>query len=354
MAALVCRAVAAMVYPLLFAVMLLLLLPPQALSIRKLDMDALPDGVIDLNDPDINSIMMDLDPSLRKLIDSPDESSYGYDALGGDWGGNCTKPTLRFQSPIDILTNQTVPVPGLGDLRKRSHYPTIPLNVTLSNDNHSVKISFPEGNRLRMPMFRVPPFNKSLTWPAETYVPTEEPPKAATFNLRQCHLHTKAEESIDGLRYDMVAHCVHTRTNPAANPLVGVFAVFFNRTKENRCNQFLGKVLSAFSDVIQQGDDDLMGLTGVDKHQFSLNEIFPEDGSYFHYYPGSLTVPPCTEGLLWYFFKQPLGICDFQFKKFHEIVDELHGEVAGNFRKKQPLNGRKVYYWQDPKPGVPI
>ncbi|GBG72499.1 hypothetical protein CBR_g12070 [Chara braunii] len=351
MAALVCRAAAAMVYPLLFAVMLLLLLPPQALSLRKVDMDALSDGVIDLNDPDINSIMMDLDPSFRKLVVTHGEPPYGYHFHGKDWEGNCTKPTSRFQSPIDIVTNQTVPVPGLGDLRKRAHYPPVPFNVSLSHDNHTVKVSFPKGNRLRMPMFRVPPYNKSLTWPLETYVPgpTEEKPKAAMFNLQQCHLHTLGEHSIDGVRYDMVAHCVHARTNPAANPLIGVFAVFFNRTSENRCNRFLGKVLAAFPELMQHEAYDLMG---VDMHDFSLNEIFPVDGSYFHYYPGSLTVPPCTEGLLWYVFKQPLAMCDLQLRQFKDLVFKLHGDVAGNFREQQPLNGRTVYYWQDPKPGM--
>eukprot|EP00244_Chara_vulgaris_P011694 TRINITY_DN58_c0_g1_i1.p1 TRINITY_DN58_c0_g1~~TRINITY_DN58_c0_g1_i1.p1 ORF type:complete len:348 (+),score=44.98 TRINITY_DN58_c0_g1_i1:280-1323(+) len=345
MAALVSRASAAMVHPLLFAVFLLLLLSPHALSLRNFDLDT--DGVVDLNNVDFNSL--DIDPSFRELIVTHGEPPYGYHTHGRDWEGNCTNPVSRFQSPIDIITNLTVPVPALGDLRKRAHYPSVPFNVTLSHDNHTVKVSFPKGNRLRMPMFRVDAYNKSLTWPLESYVPTEEKVKAAMFTLQQCHLHTLSEHSFDGVRYDMVAHCVHARNKPTANPLVGVFSVFFNRTIENRCNRFLGKVLSAFPELIQHEPYDLVG---VDLHEFSLNEIFPVDGSYYHYYPGSLTVPPCTEGLLWYVFKQPLPMCDLQLRQFKDLVFTLHGDVAGNFREQQPVNGRTVYYWKDPKPGM--
>jgi carbonic anhydrase len=65
-----------------------------------------------------------------------------------------------------------------------------------------------------------------------------------------------------------------------------------------------------------------------------MNEILPADQRYFQFF-GSLTTPPCTEGVLWMVMKQPLRISPEQFRLFSQ-------QYPFNARPVQAVNGRPV------------
>ena len=65
-----------------------------------------------------------------------------------------------------------------------------------------------------------------------------------------------------------------------------------------------------------------------------MNALLPKDQRYYQFI-GSLTTPPCTEGVLWMVLKQPTQISKDQLKLFQQLF-------PNNARPVQPVNGRPV------------
>ncbi|HSS06074.1 MAG TPA: carbonic anhydrase family protein, partial [Rhodanobacteraceae bacterium] len=62
--------------------------------------------------------------------------------------------------------------------------------------------------------------------------------------------------------------------------------------------------------------------------------LLPEKRDYYTF-AGSLTTPPCSEGVTWFVLKSPVRIADTEIEKFAAIYPL-------NARPIQPLNGRAV------------
>jgi len=134
-----------------------------------------------------------------------------------------------------------------------------------------------------------------------------------TFKLLQFHFHGKSEHTIDGKRYDMVAHLVHQ--NPKTKQLA-VIAVFF---EEGKNNPVLDNVLS-----------------GLDKEiRIDPADLLPKDTSHYFHYVGSLTTPPCSENVQWYLLKQPAQASKEQIEAFRKYY-------VDNERPVQELHDRKI------------
>jgi carbonic anhydrase len=80
----------------------------------------------------------------------------------------------------------------------------------------------------------------------------------------------------------------------------------------------------------------LASLMNIDLHKFWR-------------YTGSLTTPPCTEGIIWSVFKQPIVVNDNQLQGFRKNL------FAKDYRNPQPLYKRIVYrsFWYEEKPLIP-
>jgi len=65
------------------------------------------------------------------------------------------------------------------------------------------------------------------------------------------------------------------------------------------------------------------------------SELLPENKEYFRF-SGSLTTPPCSEGVRWLVMKQALTLADWQLKAFIQVLEEA------NSRPIQPLNARSI------------
>lgn len=113
--------------------------------------------------------------------------------------------------------------------------------------------------------------------------------------------------------------------------LGGVIGVFFDRTAGNYDNDFLTKLWDPDADNVE-----------VNVASFLSNVDFSE----YWNYPGSLTTPPCTEGVKWTVIKDVQPISDEQLKLFTDLWQD-NPEFAkgkGNNRELMPLNERTLYF----------
>lgn len=141
-----------------------------------------------------------------------------------------------------------------------------------------------------------------------------------TYELVQFHFHRPSEEKVNGRGFDMVAHLVHK----ADDGQLAVVAVLMERGNENPFIQTLWNNLPLEKNapveppsvVIQPAD------------------LLPANRQYYTYM-GSLTTPPCTEGVLWLVLKQPVQLSPDQLNIFSRLY-------RNNARPIQPVNGRLI------------
>merc|ERR1712003_374702 len=72
-----------------------------------------------------------------------------------------------------------------------------------------------------------------------------------------------------------------------------------------------------------------------------MSEILPEDHTYYAY-RGSLTTPPCSEGVYWHLLKEPVTASVDQVINFQNVLAETSEGIRSNNRSPQPINGREV------------
>ena len=141
-----------------------------------------------------------------------------------------------------------------------------------------------------------------------------------SYELQQLHFHLPSEEMIDGKRFEMVAHLVHK----AADGQLAVVAVLFEAGPENPAIQSLWNYLP------------------LEKHQpvsspsavVNLEALLPANRNYYTYM-GSLTTPPCSEGVLWLVMQQPVQVSAEQLKVFARLY-------RNNVRPIQDAAGRLI------------
>ena len=150
----------------------------------------------------------------------------------------------------------------------------------------------------------------------------------------QFHFHTPSEHTVDGKNYDLEVHFVHYIKNDDANgaPLLGaVLGVFFDtKVADGTENAFLKSYMEA---VAVQGKN--VAANSVPVREF-FNQIDMTD---YWSYPGSLTTPPCSEGIKWSVVKEVQSLSVEQLAIFKDNMGE-----RGNNRVVMDLNERTLYY----------
>jgi carbonic anhydrase len=129
------------------------------------------------------------------------------------------------------------------------------------------------------------------------------------FELVQFHFHRPSEERIDGKQFDMVVHLVH---KDAAGRLA-VIAVLLERGSAQPIVQ------SVWNNLPLDKGEEVRAKGTLD-----LQALLPAQRGYYTYM-GSLTTPPCTEGVLWMVMKDPVPIS---------------AEQIGVFARLYPMNAR--------------
>ncbi|XP_008241448.1 PREDICTED: alpha carbonic anhydrase 7-like [Prunus mume] len=157
--------------------------------------------------------------------------------------------------------------------------------------------------------------------------------------LRQCHWHSPSEHSINGRRYDLELHMVHR----AKNNNVAVVGFLY---KIGKPNPFLSGVTKEIASMTDVGRDVQLGV--IDPRKMKAAQTGFQDAkkrkmrkasSKFYRYMGSLTTPPCTEGVTWTINKQVLSVSKSQVKLLQQVVFDY---AMMNARPLQPLNGRDI------------
>lgn len=141
-----------------------------------------------------------------------------------------------------------------------------------------------------------------------------------TYELKQFHFHRPSEEKIDGKSYEMVAHMVHK----SAEGKLAVVGVLFTQGTESA---FLQKIW-----------DNLPTETGkeitVAGTTFNPIDLLPAKRSYYNF-SGSLTTPPCSEGVNWFVLNTPVEVSRAQYARFGAMYPM-------NARPTQQINGRPI------------
>ena len=146
------------------------------------------------------------------------------------------------------------------------------------------------------------------------------------FPLIQYHFHAPSEHVIGAKQYDAELHFVHVKDDGK----IVVLGVFF---KVGRYNSTLATILSN-----QPSAKSHNASTGL---QIDPMRLLPEDKTRFYAYAGSLTTPPCAEGVNWYVLSQPVQLSQGQLDTLKSINLENEGFDYNN-RVIQSLNGRIV------------
>ena len=141
-----------------------------------------------------------------------------------------------------------------------------------------------------------------------------------SYELVQFHFHRPSEEKINGQRFDMVVHLVHK----ADDGQLAVVAVLLERGNENPFIQTLWNYMPLEKNMPVSPPNAIV----------DLNTLLPTSRNYYTYM-GSLTTPPCSEGVLWLVMKQPVQVSPEQINIFSRLY-------RNNARPIQPSGGRLI------------
>lgn len=139
------------------------------------------------------------------------------------------------------------------------------------------------------------------------------------FELKQFHFHVPSENRIHGQWFPMEMHLVHADRH-------GNLAVIAVMVTEGPESEALAK---AWAQMPEKGETQTL------TSDISPLEILPSDRSYYRF-NGSLTTPPCSEGVRWLVMKRPISASKAQFDQF---LTTMHHH---NNRPVQPVNARPV------------
>jgi carbonic anhydrase len=138
------------------------------------------------------------------------------------------------------------------------------------------------------------------------------------YELEQFHFHSPSEHTITGQSFPMEVHLVH---QDEANNYLVVGLMF----KEGERNE----LMDALPSFRKQRGEDPYG------DPIDFNDLITDRSDYF-LYNGSLTTPPCTEGVRWVVIKQPIIASAEQIQHYHDLLG------FDNNRPVQPHNSRLI------------
>lgn len=253
---------------------------------------------------------------------------FSYNANGLDWDEVAELcGTGMSQSPIDVRSDLAVPAASqAGDRGVTTFGASTDLNkVNIENTGHGLNTNFDATD-------------------FDAVIDTPEGPQSLT--PLQFHWHSPSEHSIDGIIYPLEVHLV-TITNVTEE-----LAVIGTMYKYGDMNPLLEKLWPTEADDFafrikgEEAPEDYLHAKGAKKdiNGFEidvLKDLFPQDTSYYAY-RGSLTTPPCSEGVYWHLMKNPVEASVDQVLNFQNVLSETSDGIRTNNRSPMPLNGREI------------
>ena len=166
-----------------------------------------------------------------------------------------------------------------------------PMPLRIVNNGHTIQVNCPPGSTTKI--------------------------NGATYDLAQFHFHHPSEHLLNGSRFDLECHFVHRN---AAGDLA-VVGVFLRPGAANAALEPIWQAMPA-----KEGPEVQTAAT------IRPADLLPRDRAYFRYF-GSLTTPPCSEGVLWTVYRDPIEISREQVVRFAQLF-------PANARPVMPLNRR--------------
>ena len=195
------------------------------------------------------------------------------------------------QSPIDIHSFKEKTLSETINADIEFDYQSAPLEVV--NNGHTIQVNYPQGSSVKI--------------------------NGKKYELLQFHFHTPSEHTFDGEAYPMEAHLVHKNHS-------GEYAVIGLLIKAGQNNQLMKTV---WAQIPETGEVKTFRDISIDASSF-----LPANQTYYSY-QGSLTTPPCSEGVNWYIMQEPIEASEQQIEQFTTIYKL-------NARPVQPLHGRVI------------
>jgi carbonic anhydrase len=220
---------------------------------------------------------------------------WAYDGENGPQAWGKLKPEFNLcaigkrQSPINIEDGNTLTGPA-----EPVQFAYTPSNGTVVNNGHTIQVDVQGDNAITV--------------------------RGSNYKLLQFHFHSPSEEQVNFKRFAMVAHLVHKNDE-------GQLAVVAVLLEQGTSNPLIDKVWTYMP-------LDANDRVRMPREILNMNELLPSDQRYYQFM-GSLTTPPCSEGVLWMVLKQPVQLSRAQFKLFNQLY-------PNNARPVQALNARPV------------
>jgi carbonic anhydrase len=220
----------------------------------------------------------------------PPHWSYEGDTGPSHWGDLSPDYSLcktgHEQSPIDIVNTVEEKLPPID-----FHY--LPSPLKLIDNGHTVQANYAPGSYITV--------------------------SGKKYELVQFHYHHPSEEAIHGKHSHLVIHLVHKD----AEGHLAVVAVLF---REGASNEAIKTVVDHLPSVKEQEitTDATIDAAG----------LLPQTRNYYTF-PGSLTTPPCSEGVTWF-------VLETQFTLSKAELETLAKLYPHNARPVQALNARTV------------
>jgi carbonic anhydrase len=195
--------------------------------------------------------------------------------------------TGKSQSPIDVVN------PSEQDLTNISfHY--LPSEVNILNNGHTVQVNYDPGSYIELDNTR--------------------------YDVVQFHYHAPSEHSVDGESFPAELHIVHRN----ADGNLAVIGILLKEGTENVAYQpFISNLPAEKTDPRDAG----VNINAID--------LLPSVQTTFRY-SGSLTTPPCTEGVNWLLMTNPVELSMQQLAALDSLFE------GGNNRPVQPMNDRTL------------
>ncbi|GMI64762.1 A. THALIANA ALPHA CARBONIC ANHYDRASE 4, alpha carbonic anhydrase 4 [Hibiscus trionum] len=252
----------------------------------------------------ISSLCCLLPLALASSDEVEDETTFAYTEGSGrgpkEWGQLDPHwklcDTGKLQSPIDLLSAKRQVLPSLGKLKKDYK----PAPAVVKNRGHDIMVRW-KGDAGDLSI------------------------NGTDYKLLQCHWHSPSEHTFNGTRYQLELHLVHVN----AREELAVIAIIY---KYGRPDPFLTSLLPHIKTM---GDEEKnLGIVNPGNIKFGSRKYFR--------YIGSLTVPPCTEGVVWTVINKLRTVSRDQVKA---LRDAVHDGFEENVRPTQSWDGNTVLFY---------
>jgi carbonic anhydrase len=201
---------------------------------------------------------------------------WSYSGLGGPQAWGRLKPefsqcaTGQRQSPIDIRDGIALDLDPV-------QFDYQPSAFSVIDNGHTVQVNVAAGNSIEV--------------------------NGRRYALQQFHFHRPSEERINGRQFEMDAHLVHKD----GEGRLAVVAVLLERGAAQPLLQ------TVWNNLPLEKNEEFAARAPID-----LSQLLPADRRYYTYM-GSLTTPPCSEGVLWLVMQQPVPMSAQQIDIFSRL-----------------------------------